>query len=207
MLKQPLLSYALLRLGLPIHLVRFMCRWLYTAQYRIKLQDGITAPYRWTPDFPLQGTGQGTGWSPPNWSSISDLITRSMDTHTPGMQLTHPNRTFITRTVDAFVDDTNSGLTQDALNAFSPPELSPVPKHDTIYDQTSANVQFYSDLLTSSGGKWRSIKVMYTFSKPPGAMAHVAWKKPRNIFHPYQSDNKPNNMSSTSYLQNNPVKC
>ena len=76
-----------------------------------------------------------------------------MDSHTPGMQLTYPNRTTITRTVGVFVDDTNSGLTQDALRTFNPPHQSPVQKHNTVYDQTAANVQFYSDLLTASGGK------------------------------------------------------
>ena len=31
--------------------------------------------------------------------------------------------------------------------------MAPVAKHDTIYDQTVANVQFYNDLLSPSGGK------------------------------------------------------
>ena len=59
-----LLSYSILRLGLPLHLVRFMCKWLYNAQYRIKINDRIKAPYKWTATSPLQGTGQGTGWYP-----------------------------------------------------------------------------------------------------------------------------------------------
>ena len=69
------------------------------------------------------------------------------------MTLTHPNRTTTSRTVDAFVDDTNSGLTTDGLQSFLSQPTAPVAKHDTIYDQTVANVQFYNDLLSSSGGK------------------------------------------------------
>ena len=76
-----------------------------------------------------------------------------MDSHTPGIKLVHPNRSHTERTVDAFVDDTNSGLTQAALQSFSPPSHAPVQKFDTVYAQTRANAQFYSDLLTSSGGK------------------------------------------------------
>ena len=129
-----LLCYSLLRLGLPLYLVKFMCRWLYQAQYRLKLNDRITEPYKWTTTCPLQGTGQGTGWSPPNWSSISDVITRDMDAHTPDICLVHPNRTNTHRTVDAFVDDTNSGLTTDGLHSFLPQPMAPVAKHDTIYD-------------------------------------------------------------------------
>ena len=62
-----LLSYSLMRLGLSFHLVRFMCKCLRNAQYKLKLHDRITAPYMSTPDLSLQGTGQGTGWSPNNW--------------------------------------------------------------------------------------------------------------------------------------------
>ena len=76
-----------------------------------------------------------------------------MDQYTPGMLLTHPNRTTTTRTMDAFVDDTNGGLTTDALARFNPPPSAPVTKHSSIYAQTQANVQFYNDLLTASGGK------------------------------------------------------
>ena len=70
--------------------------------------------------------GQGTSWSPPNWSSISDLITQKMDKYTPGLKLVHPNRIATHQTVDSFVDDTNSGLTQDALDDFTSP-----PKHQS----------------------------------------------------------------------------
>ena len=128
-----LLCYALIRLGLPIHLVRFMTNWLTNARYRLKLHGRLTASYTSTPEHPLQGTGQGTGWSPPNWLSMSDLITRTMDAHTPRIKLVHPNGTQVQKTIEAFVDDTNSGLTTDALQTFEPHPLSPVPKLDTIY--------------------------------------------------------------------------
>ena len=55
------LSYALLRLGMPIYLIRFMCDWLHRAQYRLKFASTLTSPYQSTPDLILQGTGQGTG--------------------------------------------------------------------------------------------------------------------------------------------------
>lgn len=60
-----LLCYSLLRLEIPIYLVRFMCKWLYQTQYRLKINDRITAPYQWSAVFLLQGTELGTGWSPP----------------------------------------------------------------------------------------------------------------------------------------------
>ena len=76
-----------------------------------------------------------------------------MDDHTPGLKLVHPNRSHVHCTIDAFVDNTNSGLTQEVLQSFQSSEHSPVPKIDTVYTQTKVNVQFYNNLLTSSGGK------------------------------------------------------
>ena len=148
-----LLSYALLMLGLPVHLVRFQCNWLRDAQYKLKLHDRLTTSYYSTPALPLQGTGKVTGWSPPNWRIVSDLITRAMDQCTPGIKLVHPDRSSMHRTVESFVDDTNSGLTTDAHESLNPPSDAPVPKMPTIQAQTAVNVQFYSDLLTSTGGK------------------------------------------------------
>jgi len=150
-----LLSYALMRLGLPKQLTRFMCKWLDQAQYFIKTSQGISKHhYSSTVEQYLYGTGQGTGWSPPNWGAISDIISTAMSKNTPGMRLTHPHRLFFSdRSFDAFVDDVNGGLTSDGLYAFHPSPSSSVPLLNTIYAQIQANVQYYSRLLFSSGGK------------------------------------------------------
>ena len=71
-----LLAYTLLRLDLPIELVRFQCWWLENTAYSLRMQQGLTEPYKSEVDRFLFGTGQGTGWSPPSWSSLSDLISR-----------------------------------------------------------------------------------------------------------------------------------
>ena len=148
-----MLSYALLRLGLPLHLVRFQIRWLEQAQYFLKVQNSFTDPYSTNNKVYLFGTGQGTGWSPPNWSALSDLISKTMSKHVPGLRLMHPDGSFFERIMDAFVDDVNSGLEEEALKAFKPDLLPPVPKMDTIYDQTQENMQFYSNVLFTTGGK------------------------------------------------------
>jgi len=149
------LSYALIRLGLPKQLTRFMCRWLEEATYFIKTSKGISRhKYGSTLQSYLFGTGQGTGWSPPNWGAISDLISTVMSTNTPGMKLVHPDGKFYSdRSFDAFVDDVNGGLTSDGLHTFQPSPASRVPILSTIYEQIQVNIQYYSRLLFTSGGK------------------------------------------------------
>jgi len=148
------LAYALLRLGLPLYLVRFQCKWLESSLYELKLSNGISSSYRSTVDKYLFGTGQGTGWSPPSWAALSDIVSRIMNRHTPGMKLKHPDGSCVDRTLDAFVDDTNGGLTTDGFNDFIPSSpTSPVQKQSTLYAQTEANVQFYGRVLFTTGGR------------------------------------------------------
>jgi len=149
------LAYALLRLGLPVHLVRFQCKWLEQASYELKLNNSsLSRPYSSNVDKYLFGTGQGTGWSPPSWTSLSDLVSRIMERHTPGIKLVQPNGEAVARVLDAFVDDTNGGLTEDGFKDFiPPPPTAPVCKCDTIFHQTETNVQFYSRLLFTTGGR------------------------------------------------------
>jgi len=147
------LAYALLRLGLPLYLVRFQCKWLEASMYELKLNNKTSAPYQSTVDRYLFGTGQGTGWSPPSWAALSDIISRIMNRHIPGMKLGHPDGSSVERTLDAFVDDANGGLTTDGFNDFAPSSISPVQKYPTLYEQTEANVQFYGRVLFTTGGR------------------------------------------------------
>jgi len=149
------LSYALIRLDLPKHLTRFMCGWLEDATYFINTSKGVSKhKYNSKLQSYLFGTGQGTGWSPPNWGAISDIISTVMSHNTPGMKLVHPNRRVSSnRSFDAFVDDVNGGLTSDGLHTFHPPSASHIPLLQTIYEQIKVNIQYYSRLLFTSGGK------------------------------------------------------
>jgi len=99
-------------------------------------------------------SGQGTGWSPPNWAAISDIISDAMDEDTPGMRLVYPdNVTFSVRSFDAFVDDVNGGITSDGMIMYTPKNVNSVPLMQNIFEQIQANVEHYSKLLFTSGGK------------------------------------------------------
>ena len=198
------LSYALIRLGLPKNLTRFMCKWLEQATYFIKTSKGISKHfYTSTIDTYLYGTGQGTGWSPPNWGAISDVISCAMEANTPGMYLLHPNRKiYSNRSYDSFVDDVNSGLTEDGMHAFHPRADSPVPLLSTIYDQLHANVQYYSRLLFTSGGKLALAKCqayLLAFKWRNGCKEFIATEK---IYPPLKIDQTCTNNPQTIGLLN-----
>jgi len=194
------LSYALIRLGLPKNLTRFMCKWLEKTRYFIKTARGVSEhSYQSTTEEYLYGTGQGTGWSPPNWGAISDIISCAMDSNTPGMYLEHPSRNFFsTRSYDSFVDDVNGGLTLDGMHAFHPSPTSSVPLLQNIYEQIQVNVQYYSRLLFTSGGKLALDKCMayiLEFQWNKGVKSFIATEKKYPALKIDQTcENKPSNI-------------
>jgi len=189
------LSYSLIRLGLPIHLTRFMCRWLERAEYFLKLGKGVSKhAYKNTLETYLYGSGQGTGWSPPNWGSISDILSTAMSENSPGMYLSHPNnKVFSNRSYDAFVDDVNGGVTSEGMQAYHPDSELSVPIMDTIFEQIEVNVEYYSRLLFSSGGRL-ALHKCYCY------ILEFEWKngvkklsKTANKYEPLQIDQQSNN--------------
>ena len=113
-------------------------------------------------------TGQETGWSPPSWSSLSDLISRVMEKQAPGILLTAPDRTRVDRVLDVFVDYVYGGLTTDGLQRFTSQPPTTIPKCSTIHAQTQANFQFYSQLLSQWGGNLISTNVTFIYFIKPG---------------------------------------
>ena len=116
------------------------------------MKHGITQPYKSDVDIFLFGTGQDKGSSPPSWSTLSDLIIRVMEQQAPGILLTAPDRKQVDRVLDVFVDDVHGVLTTDGLQHFKYQPPKAIPKCSTIHAQTQANLQFYSQLLFTTGG-------------------------------------------------------
>jgi len=121
--------------------------------YNLKLTKGLSKSYSSSSASTLYGTGQGTGWSPPSWTALSDIISRVLEKFAPGIKLQHPDGSFLQRVIDAFVDDVNSGLTIEALRDFTPVNEEVLNKYPTIYEQTQWNIQLYSRLLFTTGGR------------------------------------------------------
>ena len=145
--------YMVRRLGMPIHLSRFLCNVLNSMTYTIKTGTGLTTLYS-ANDNRLFGTGQCAGWLPPCWSANSDVISTVMEKHTPVMLLEHPSRNIILhRHINVFVDDSSRlGITKTAFYKFNPATTAPVPKGTSLYHQAQLNTQFYSRLLFTTGG-------------------------------------------------------
>ena len=113
-------------------------------KYAVKTIYGVSkSNYAGTPFEPLFGTGQGSGASPAAWLTLVVILMNTMDRIIPErMAFKSPDGKDIQeRLMDAFVDDTSLGFTNDGTLAF--PELT---------NRLREIVQTWEQLLHYSGG-------------------------------------------------------
>jgi len=144
------------RLGMPSSAIQTHAGVLATMQYTIKTTFGISTRYiQSTPGSMLFGTGQGSGASPAIWLMISTVLLTALSDLIPrGMYYMSPDQsTVVNRYSDAFVDDTQNGLTDAHLRHSWSVE--------TLLSNLQEMAQTWEKLLFSSGGALELSKCSY----------------------------------------------
>ena len=134
--------------GMPASAIRLQNSILLNMKYSVKTAHG-TSTMTWTnsEEDPKFGLGQGGGWSPPGWASLStDMINTHGKTTEHGMTI--PSVTgsddSTTRTIDAYVDDANNGV-NDGDNQTSTPYFE-------LLNQLEQSSQKWERILNITGG-------------------------------------------------------
>lgn len=120
---------------------------LKQARYKLRTAIGISAlEYSHCEEFPLYGSGQGSGNSPALWLFISATLFNIHDREAYGAKLQDPQgKHTVQLHLSGFVDDTNA-----ALNDWQPQDEVEL---DTLLDRLRHDAQLWNDLLFISGGK------------------------------------------------------
>ena len=132
------------RCGMPFQAVRTHARSLELMRYMVKTVHGVSEKsYTGTPFAPLFGTGQGSGASPAVWLTLVVVLLNTLERVSPlRMSFRSPDGVNVhSRLVDAFVDDTALGFTDDGVTSF-----------DEIVSRLEAVAQIWEKLLHYSGG-------------------------------------------------------
>ena len=105
------------RLGLTKKAATYQTKILKCFKHHIRTNKGRSEKYfKYETTYPIYGTGQGTGWSPTIWTSVKDIIIRTLHNNNAHILYTNPNRTIESkRNSDAFVDDTSIGSTKASI--------------------------------------------------------------------------------------------
>jgi exonuclease III len=117
------------------------------AEYRIRTELGVSdTGYTHSPEFPIYGTGQGSGNSPMIWCFLSSVLFDCYDDIAYAATYCHPDRTQpMELGMVGFVDDSN-GQTNHFLKEET---VNTLP---TILYKLRHNAQAWSNILGASGG-------------------------------------------------------
>ena len=110
------------RCGMPEDAIRTHAKSLELMQYMVKTIYGVSEDaYSGTALEPLFGTGQGSGASPAVWLTLVVLLLNTLERVVPDRISfrSEDGSTIHTRLVDAFVDDTAIGITDDGSKTLS----------------------------------------------------------------------------------------
>jgi hypothetical protein len=159
------------RCGMPKHSVNTHASSLRFMEYTVKTVFGISeANYKVTIFEPLFGTGQRSGASPAVWlplvvilmHTLDRVISERMQFSSPDSQIKH------SRLIDAFVDDTSLGFTDEGHLTFP-----------TMFKQLTHLAQTWEKLIFYSGGS-------LNLSKCSWYIMYWDWNKGRPQLRPAQ---------------------
>ncbi|KAI2491600.1 hypothetical protein MHU86_22972 [Fragilaria crotonensis] len=109
------------RCGMPINAVRSHAQSLELMRYMVKTVYGVSEnSYTGTPFAPLFGTGQGSGASPAVWLTLVVILLNTLERVSP-LRMSFRSSDGVnthSRLVDAFVDDTALGFTDNGSMSF-----------------------------------------------------------------------------------------
>jgi len=128
---------------------------LHQARFHLRTLSGISEQfYTHSIEFPVYGSGQGSGNSPGIWLFISSTLCDIHNNQSHGATFTNPDGTeSVNISMVGFVDDSTG-----SYNDFRPQKELPF---DTMMDNMQKDAQTWNDLLWCSGGKLELPKCSY----------------------------------------------
>lgn len=126
----------------------------------------------------VYGSGQGAGWSPFLWTSVDDVILKTMMQHHPGMSFLSPDgKTSVTHTILAFLDDTSGGV--NSLGAWQHEQREDLD----LLEVSQKVMQAYETYLHLTGGQV-DLKKTFIYHLIPDSSAPLFKFKKSTTFRP-----------------------
>ena len=143
------------RFGVPQPTVRANVGTLEAARYKLRTELGVSEEYyTHSTEFPIYGTGQGSGNSPMIWCFLSSVLFDSYDKKAIGAEYFTPDRSFGTKiNMIGYVDDSNG-----QTNRFGADRQ---PNDNELLHDAQQDAQWWHDLLRASGGALELPKCSY----------------------------------------------
>ena len=137
------------RLGLAKKIGDLFFNSLDRLKHKVRTSYGLSTEYGPSVDFPLFGSGQGSGGSPTFWAVIADVLFNTMDGYGTELQLRDPAGAIVSkRNEDGYVDDTSLGVDGRDIN---------------VVGRLRTAAQRHEKVLFATGGKLALSKCTWVF--------------------------------------------
>ena len=159
----PIAALACLRVGLPENAACFMTSFLSQAKHFL-LRSGVQScnHFAHTPEVRVDGTGQGTGWSPPLWTLVADILITSMAEYA-GMYISAPDGSSSDlRQIEMYVDDAFQNINESGVLFHN----LRTEEQKSLLDAARQAVQGFERQLSLSGGKLALEKTVFYYLVP-----------------------------------------
>ena len=160
----PIAVIAILCAGLPKHAASFMLLFLQSAKHYLLISNKQTSShYTFSPTNRVDGTGQGTGWSPTIWALVSDILLTALSMFHIGLHISSPDGSSKdTRPAECFVDDAFQGINKSAVKISN----QETGQNLTLSEAATQSNQGYERYLTLSGGTFNLGKTIFYYLVP-----------------------------------------
>ena len=141
--------------GVPESVAQANVTTLEHTTYRLRTGLGVSETgYRHCDEYPIYGTGQGSGNSPVIWCFVSSILFNCYNDRVHGAQYAYPDRTGdMSIKMVGFVDDSNG-----QTNCFHSDDQRST---EVLLAQTRHDIQVWNDILWASGGALELPKCSY----------------------------------------------
>ena len=146
-----LAAIATIRMGMARSAAIFMLEILRGMTHYLVLGSEVTeGSIKTTEDVRLDGTGQGTGWSPVIWMTVFGVVLRAVQLFQPGVRFTSPDGKEIDeRWVEGHVDDSRQCVNKEGVEKYNREKGSNL----TLGEAAICANQAFERYLSLTGGK------------------------------------------------------
>ena len=152
-------ALAMKRAGVPARMIRFFLNLLQKARHHVMMGGTPSRDfYSHSSLTPIMGSGQGTGWSPPIWFLIADIILSALDENQPGLLLKSPTGEIQDRrSGEMNTDDSRQGINEGGTKHFNETHGTRL----TLLQAANKANQAFERYLSLTGGKLSLEKTIY----------------------------------------------
>ena len=144
-------ALASMRMGMTIACSIFFINLLRSVKHFLVLGSLVTEGFvQSSKSEPLDGTGQGAGWSPVTWMTVFDIVLTAVRKFQPGVLYRSPDKTVEDRRdAEGYVDDSNQGVNSEGVEKYNEERGSEM----TIGEAALKANQAFERYLSLTGGK------------------------------------------------------